>query len=152
MPLHLLYALLFWFPNNKSVEPIKIPFQDLSYLNEINQMNEKSYETSNVVVIYTFLECKPCLALAKKLEKEISKAQFASERIIYVNVFNQNTSRILQYLDKTQLSSAYFKLPYTADMEGEYPRISGYDERGKLAWTTSGYGRESLKKIEEYIQ
>lgn len=128
-----------------------VPLSSTETLQKIKQLNNKNFINSNCIIIYTYVQCKPCLALADKLNKRIKNGSIDGERIIYLNVFNNDSTQIASKINLDNYRSAYFVLKYPPDMEGIYPKISFYGQEGKLDSTIYGYSFLNLNKIQQYL-
>lgn len=128
-----------------------VPLSNAETLRKLKQLNDKKYETSKCIIIYTYIQCKPCLALANKINKKINSGLIDERRIIYLNVFNNDSTQIADRINLDKYSSAYFILKYPPDMEGMYPKISFYNQMGQLDSTIYGYSTTNLNLIEHYL-
>jgi len=128
-----------------------IPFNHLSQLDSCVLLNDFRYaEKKPVVNIYTFLACKPCLQLAKKMNTLSAESAINSTQIIYVNPVDWDSQKVKQHIDKHEYQSAYY-LTKWPEFEGDFPKIAGYDSVGNLVWIEFGYNKKSLVKILSHL-
>ncbi len=139
------------FSQKESTAPHQVPFDSNKQLKSLINLNYEYADSSNMVIVYTYLECKPCLALAKKLNKSLITESINPSSLVYVNVFNSDTSRINKFLEKHQYKSPYYAFKYPIDMIGAYPKIAAYDKDGNLAWEKEGYSKEVLEAVMKHI-
>ena len=49
----------------------KEPIQNTHQLDSLTNLNNKPFDKNSIVVIYTYLSCKPCQVLAQKIQKKL---------------------------------------------------------------------------------
>ncbi len=130
----------------------EIPFPNINRLDTCESINGKEVaKGQNVVIISTHMKCKPCLVLAKKLEKELPKNQIAPSQVVYFNGIDYDTDLIESTLQISNYLSPYYRSPNMV-FTSSYPGIWAYNKKGELEWSSAGYAKSQVKRIIEHLK
>jgi len=123
-----------------------------SQLANFINFNQKSYNQDSIIVIYTFVECKPCQALAKKVQSKFNQPKYW-QRIVFVNDIDivLDTAKVRQYLNKKNLAFPYL-MSKKEDMCGTYPLVCYYGQKGSYIRSTEGMGLGAIKDMADFLK
>ncbi|MFY0631767.1 MAG: TlpA family protein disulfide reductase [Flavobacteriaceae bacterium] len=121
-------------------------------------MNGKTYSLEElkgkiIVMNFWFVECKPCLMEIPELNELVKK--HSKENIVFLGFATNDTSKIKSFLKRKEFS--YTILPNSMDISGIYD-VTGYpthiviDQGSKIAYSTTGYGPNTVGSLEKTIE
>jgi thioredoxin-related protein len=130
----------------------KEPIQNTHQLDSLSNLNNKPFDKNSIVVIYTYLSCKPCQVLAQKIQKKLNQPEYL-KRIVFVNDIDIafNPEKVKQSLNSKAFPFPYF-MTKQPQITGTYPLICFYDEHGNLINTVKGYRSSYLTLIKNFLQ
>ena len=128
----------------------KYPCENTSCLDSLIPMNDKPYLKDSVVIIYTFLACKPCQVLAQKIQKKCNTPRYTN-RIIFINTIDFDREKVKAHLSSKEFSFPYLLTSYP-NFEGSYPLICYYGKKGELIQKTEGYGPFTVAEIKKFLK
>ena len=130
----------------------KEPIQNTHQLDSLSNLNNKPFDKNSIVVIYTYLSCKPCQVLAQKIQKKLNKPEYL-KRIVFINDIDIafNPEKVKQSLNSKAFPFPYF-MTKQPQITGTYPLICFYNERGMLINTLKGYRSTYLTSIKNFLQ
>jgi hypothetical protein len=128
----------------------KYPCENTSCLDSLVSMNDKAYLKDSVVVIYTFLACKPCQVLAQKVQKKCNSSKYTN-RIIFLNNVDFDREKVKAYIASKEFSFPYL-LTANPYFSGSYPLICYYGKKGELLKKTEGYGPFTVSEIKKFLE
>jgi hypothetical protein len=148
--LFLLLLLLVLMSHNKSSHYTNIIENSSQLANFIN-FNQKTYDHDSIIIIYTYLGCKPCQALAQRVQLKFNQPKYW-QRIVFVNdidiVFD--TSKVRQYLNTKKLPFPYL-LAKNEKFGGTYPLICYYGQKGSFIRSSEGMGLGTIKGMADFL-
>lgn len=121
-------------------------------------MNGKKYTLEElkgkvIVMNFWFVECKPCVMEIPELNELVKK--YKKENIVFLGFATNDTSKINSFLKRKEFS--YTILPNSMDISGIY-EVTGYpthiviDQDAKIAYSTTGYGPNTVGSLEKTIE
>lgn len=130
----------------------KEPICNTGKLDSFINMNKKPYLKDSIIVIYTYLSCKPCQVLAQKIQKKFNKSEFW-QRIVFVNDIDivSDTMNVQRYLELKEFPFPYL-ISTIPEMNGTYPLICFYSQKGILINKVEGFSSINLARITNFLE
>lgn len=121
-------------------------------------MNGKTYSLEElkgkiIVMNFWFVECKPCVMEMPELNELVKK--HSKENIVFLGFATNDTSKIKSFLKRKEF--AYTILPNSRSIASTYG-VTGYpthiviDQDAKIAYSTTGYGPNTVGSLEKTIE
>lgn len=128
----------------------RYPCSNTSQLDSLINVNNKPFFKDSVVIIYTFLSCKPCHVLSSKIKKKYNNPNYL-KRIIFLNNVDYNYEKVCNYINTKKFPFPYLMTKYP-DFNGTYPLICFHDKNGNLFKKIEGFNRFSMIEIDKFIK
>ncbi len=132
-----------YLKNSKDYIKENVNCKDLLPLKQIETPNNT--ENSNLVLIYSYLGCAPCMLLKNKLTELVSEGKLDSNKVKIVN-FMDTQEAIQKYKKAKSVPFEYLDL-VEGCKNGGFPIIAAYDKKGRLLWSEVGYTKKVIYRI-----
>ena len=130
----------------------KEPLSNTCYLDSLINLNDKPFYKDSIVVVYTYLSCRPCQVLADKIQKKFNHTDDI-KRIVFVNDVDIafDTLKVKQHLQSNAFPFPYL-LTKNPDINGTYPLICFYNAKGQLIKSLVGYNNTNFSAIKQFLE
>jgi thioredoxin-related protein len=132
-----------------------LPFKNIKLVLSYQNLSQlKPITNKNTVLIYTIQSCKPCINLAKKLEKLISEDSLLSGSIIFFNPSVVDLTTVKnQVREHYNFAPFYIKNnPNNLFKVDAYPFIAFHDSNGELINSVIGNSWNIENKITKHLK
>lgn len=147
----LLISIFTLFAHRSDIK-YKEPFSNTRILDSLINLNNKQFFKDSIIIIYTYLGCRPCQVLAQKIQKKFNKPEYW-KRIVFVNDIDIafDTLKLKQHLKSKEFSFPYL-LTKDPEINGTYPLICFYDRYGNLINKLIGYSSSNFSMIKNFLE